>query len=155
MTNWFDDAEQNERIGRDFMIRFQAFRYLEGQCLEATGDPRIAPEAWRLLHDLEHAYSARAYSACFCPVCAMIEIHFRKVAGYRGKLSQMVRAAGLEAELGWLTGLRNDIMHGNPTPFAPVGYRPHPQDQKVLEDYCVRAFAALHTIAAKVPAQSG
>lgn len=154
MANWFDDREQNERIGREFMMRFQAFRYMESQCLVAIGDPIIAPEAWRLLHDLELAYSARAYSACFCLVCAMIEIHFRKVARYRGKLSQMVRAAGLEAELGWMIVLRNDIMHGNPSPFAPVDYRPLPEAQKVLEDYCVRAFAALHTIAAKVPAQT-
>lgn len=155
MTNWYDNKEKNERIGRDFMMRFQAFRYLEGQCLEDTGDPTIAPEAWRLLHDLELAYSARAYSACFCLVCAMIEIHFRKVAGFSGKLSQMVRVAGLEAELGWLVDLRNDIMHGNPTPFAPVDYRPLPEAQKVLEDCCLRAFAALHTIAARVRAQTG
>ncbi len=153
--NWYDNPEQNERIGRDFMMRFQAFRSLEGKCLEETNDLTIAPEAWRLLHDLELAYSARAYSACFCLVCAMIEIHLRKVAGLNGKLSKMLLEAGLDKELRWIVDLRNDIMHGNPSPFSPVGYCPLPDAQQVLDDYCCRAFVALHTLAARVPVKSG
>jgi hypothetical protein len=145
---WQDDIEGCRKFGAEFATRFHAFRVIEARCLEMTGNPRIAPEAWVLLEDLELAYSARAYTACFCLACAMIEIHLRRLTKVKAsKLKFMLQEVGLEAELGWLAEMRNNIMHGNPSPFIS----PHrmPEDEERLEALCTKAFVAIHTIAAR------
>lgn len=143
-----NDIEWCRELGADFIKRFDAFRALESQCLQMTKNPAIAPEAWVLLEDLELAYAARAYTACFCLACAMIEIHLRRIAKVKStKLSFMLKEAGLDSELGWLAEMRNCIMHGNPSPFIS----PHrmEEDELLLEELCTKAFIAIHTIAAR------
>lgn len=145
---WKEDIEGCHEVGINFVTRFETFRVLEAKCLEATRNPTIAPEAWVLLEDLELAYAARSYSACFCLACAMIEIHLRRVVKVKArKLSSMVKEVGLETELAWLVDMRNSIMHGNPNPFIS----PHrmPDDEEQLETLCTKAFIAIHTIAAR------
>lgn len=63
----------------------------------------------------------------------------------------MLKEVGLEAELGWLAEVRNDIMHGNPSAFIS----PHrmPEDETLLEELCIKAFIAIHTIAARTGAR--
>lgn len=143
-----NDIEWCCELGANFIERFDAFRAIESQCLQTTKNPAIAPEAWVLLGDLELAYAARAYTACFCLACAMIEIHLRRIAKVKSKkLSFMLKEVGLHGELGWLAEVRNDIMHGNPSPFIS----PHrvEEDERQLEELCTRAFVAIHTIAAR------
>lgn len=142
-----DDPQACLEKGKEFWLRFDQFRYLEGICLEETKDPTIAPEAYALLMDLEHAYSAKSYSACFCLTCAMIEIHLRRITKLTGKLDGMLKKIGLREELGWLVELRNAVMHGNPNPF--ISYYKEPELEAELEKLCENAFVALHTIAAK------
>lgn len=144
---WKENLDLCQKTGVDFWTRFEAFRGYEAYCLTLTGNPTIAAEAWELLHDLEHAYASRAYSACFGLACAMIEIHLRKELGLRGKLAPMLKKVGLDEELGWLVTLRNDIMHGNPNQF--VRYTRTPELVEELEKLCEKAFLAIHTIAAK------
>ena len=146
-----EDNEYCRKLGANFITRFDAFRAIEARCLESTKNPAIAPEAWVLLEDLELAYAARAYTACFCLACAMIEIHLRRLAKVKAtKLKFMLKEVGLETELGWLGEMRNDIMHGNPSPFIS----PHrmQEDERQLEELCTKAFIAIHTIAARTSA---
>lgn len=148
---WKDDIEGCHELGVSFVTRFEAFRALEARCLELTKNPAIAPEAWVLLGDLELAYAARAYTACFCLACAMIEIHLRRLTKVKAKkLKFMLKEVGLGTELGWLAEVRNDIMHGNSSPFIS----PHrmPEDDEKLEELCTKAFIAIHTIAARTRA---
>lgn len=134
--------------GRDFWVRLHQFRYLEGLCLEEANDATIADEAWALLGDLERAYSAKSYSACFCLACAMIEIHLRRIVRPKGNnLNNMLKSIGLLDELEWLVELRNAVMHGNPNPF--ISYFRKPELESEVEQLCQKAFVALHSIAAK------
>jgi len=153
MATWKDSTDLCQETGVDYWTRFEHFRGFESYCLDQTGNADIADPAWALLPDLERAYAARSYSACFCLACAMIEIHLRRVAGLDGKLSSMLRTMGLDQELRWLLDLRNDIMHGNPNPFVQYVRMPAQSDE--LERLCARAFMAVHTIAAKVPRNAG
>lgn len=143
------DLDQCLKTGIDYWTRFWRFRAIENRCLTETGDPTVAEEAWKLLSDLESAYAARSYSACFCLACAMIEIHLRRVSGLKGDLSRMLRKVELFSELQWLVKLRNDVMHGNPNPF--IVYSPHAEKRDELERLCEKAFMAVHTIADRAP----
>ncbi len=146
------DREACADFGVRYWNRFDSFRTFEGVCLSHTGDFTIANEAWNLLPDLERAYAAKAYTACFTLACAMIEIHLSKVAAPNSKqqsLRTMLEREGLLDELRWLVKLRNDIMHGNSNEF--VKYYRKPELEAELEAKCFDAFRALHTIAARVP----
>ena len=145
---WKENAEHCCEVGNDFVARFEKFREIESACLQATKNPAIAPEAWVLLGDLELSYAARSYTECFCLACAMIEIHLRRLVKVKArKFSSMLKEAGLESELQWLLTMRNDIMHGNPSPF--LAHNRMPEDEDKLEHLCINAFIAIHTIAAR------
>lgn len=143
-----DNPDACYAVGKEYAVRLHQFRYLEGMCLEETDDPTIAEEAWALLGDLERAYSAKSYSACFCLACAMIEIHLRRIVKAKGNhLANMLKSIGLYDELRWLVDMRNAVMHGNPNPF--ISYSLEPEIEVEVEDLCQKAFIALHTIAGR------
>lgn len=142
------DMENCYEIGKDYLTRFNNFRSIEAKFLN---NPIIADEAFALLGDLERAYSARSYSACFCLACAMIEIHLRRIVKPKGgNISEMLKSVGLFEEFKWLVELRNAVMHGNPNPF--IAYFHDPEIESEIEKKCINAFIALHTIAENLSA---
>lgn len=137
-------AENYQDFGERYWQRFHEFRAIEAKELANNGSDNIADEAWRLLSDLEHAYAARSYSACFVLACAIIESHLRQCYGADKKFEKMMSLAGLNKKLKWLVDLRNAIMHGKPNPF--VQYILLPSQQAELDKKCIDAFIAVHYV---------
>lgn len=142
---WSDNTVLCERTGREYWRRIDSFRRFEAE--QADSSAVVVPEAWALLPDLETTFAARAYFACLCVACAMVEIQIRKATKEERKpLSQLVRELELDGRLGWLLHFRNDALHGNQNEI--IKYCLDGGDQNKLDDMCREAFIAVHRLPA-------
>ena len=141
---WSDNTDLCKRTGYSYYRRLESFRNFEAEHFQSSSI--VVKEAWALLPDLERTYAIKAYFACLCVACAMIEIQIGKVTKLSGTLSQLVRKLDLEDSVGWLLKIRNDLLHGNNN--QKIKYELNDDEAIELDDMCRNAFVVVHRLPA-------
>lgn len=138
------ESEQLEKFGKEFWKRFQNFRSIEVKEI-MEGPFEYSSEAFALLRDAELCYAAKAYFASIVMAHSIIEIHLRKIGGFKDRTaSELFRKAGIGEDVEWLRKLRNDIAHGNEN--LEITYGVDHDLEQVWEGYCIKAFKFMHEL---------
>ncbi|MGY6631589.1 MAG: hypothetical protein ACXIUL_11325 [Wenzhouxiangella sp.] len=134
----------NGEFERMCQSRIDKFRKIEADLVVGKRSTEFSAKSFSLLRDIEMSYATKSYYACLVLAFCAIEASLNKVFGNSGSMKEKIQKSGYADEADWLRDVRNKLVHKESTDL--ISYFPEPELEKILEEYCIRAFKIAHTV---------